>query len=232
MDAGRHTEPAKMKTKTEEMKFMKKLLSALIAVVMLFSVSLAFAKTLEPEDTEIEHLAGKTVSATVGAYDEATKTFTVTVYDYDRYEKEDVAKLAVGDTILAGGWLYKITGTEDVDGEKYFKCEDGEEINFGKSYDAGDDHDEVIARSIMDSRIFMNVVTVLHLPAAEGIVYEDQSDPDLEAKPIIAEGLENILKAKAEKEQNSNGFNFYATKITLNENLEIVKIHQDYDVAQ
>ena len=43
---------------------MKKLLSALIAVVMLFSVSLAFAKTLEPEDAEIEHLAGKTVSAT------------------------------------------------------------------------------------------------------------------------------------------------------------------------
>ncbi len=45
-------------------------------------------------------------------------------------------------------------------------------------------------------------------------------------------GLEEILKAKAEKEETSIGFDFYATKVTLNENLEIVLIHQDYDVAQ
>ena len=30
----------------------------------------------------------------------------------------------------------------------------------------------------------------------------------------------------------SIGFDFYATVITLNENMEIEVIHQDYDVAQ
>ncbi len=48
----------------------------------------------------------------------------------------------------------------------------------------------------------------------------------------MTEGLENILKIKAEKEESSIGFDFYATVITLNENMEIEVIHQDYDVAQ
>ena len=45
-------------------------------------------------------------------------------------------------------------------------------------------------------------------------------------------GLEEILKIKAEKEETSIGFDYYATLIELNGNLEIVRIHQDYDVAQ
>ena len=44
--------------------------------------------------------------------------------------------------------------------------------------------------------------------------------------------LEEILKVKAEKEETSIGFDFYATTVTLNEKLEIVKIHQGFDVAQ
>ena len=48
----------------------------------------------------------------------------------------------------------------------------------------------------------------------------------------MTEGLENILAVKAEKEKTSIGFDFYATIITLNENMEIEVIHQDYDVAQ
>ena len=51
------------------------------------------------------------------------------------------------------------------------------------------------------------------------------------AKAIIHVGLENVLKAKDEKETNSIGFDFYSTLITLNEYLEIVKIHQDFDVS-
>ena len=208
---------------------MKKLVSLLLAVLMLCTASLAFAKILEPEEKEIEHLGGKTVHATIGAYDDVTKTFLVTVYDYDRYDDDDVAKFAVGDTVLAGGWLNKTTGEKNQNGTKIYTCEDGDEIYFDKSYD---DHDDLIVRTTMDDRIFMNVVTVLHLPVAEGIVYEDNSDPDLDAKPIIVEGLENILKAKAEKEKNSIGFSYYSTTITLNDKMEIVKIHQDFDVSQ
>lgn len=211
---------------------MKKLVSLLLAAVMLCTVSQAFAMTLEPMVAEIEKLAGKTVHATVEAYDEETKTFAVIVYDCGRYAKEDVSNLTVGDTILAGGWLHKITGTEDMDGTVYYLCEDGEEICFEESFDSGDGCDQLIARSSMDDRIFMNAVAVLHLPPADGIVYEDDSDPDLESKPVVTEGLENILKVQAEKIETSIGFDFYATTITLNEDLEIVRIHQDFDVAQ
>ena len=199
---------------------MRKMISLLLALSILLTVSLASAGTICPIITAIGKLAGKTVNATVGAYDEKTGTFTVTVYDYDRYDQEDVAKLAVGDTILAGGWLHKINGTEN----EYWTCDDGEEICFGQY---GDD---VQARSAFDDRIFMSVVTVLHIPAAESIVYEDYSDPD--GDPVTTEGLEAILKIKAEKEETSIGFDYYATTITLNDDMEIVKIHQVFDVAQ
>lgn len=207
----------------------KKMISLLMAALLLCVGSMASAGTLEPDDPEIEKLAGNTVHATVGAYDAEDKTFTVTVYENDLYDDDDVRKLAVGDVILAGGQLYRIQEEQDLDGTRIFHCEDGEEIYFEKSYD---DDDDLIARSTFDDRIFMKVVAVLHLPAAEGIVYEDNSDPDLDAVPVITEGLEAILKAKAEKEEYSIGFDFYATTITLNANLEIVKIHQDFDVSQ
>ena len=48
----------------------------------------------------------------------------------------------------------------------------------------------------------------IHSPAAATIRYEDNSDP------------------------SSIGFDYYATIITLNENMEIEVIHQDFDVAQ
>lgn len=205
---------------------MKKLIALTLAVVMLCTVSLAFAKTFEPEG----QLAGKTLHATVGAYDPETKTFTVTVYEYDRFGKDTAGNLAAGDTILVGGRLYTIAGQEDLDGTTVWKSTDGEEIVLGSSGE--EDDDSLIARSTMDDRIFMHVTAVLHLPAAEGIVFEDNSNPDLDAEPVVTEGLDAILKVKAEKEETSNGFDFYATTVTLNENLEIVKIHQDFDVAQ
>ena len=102
----------------------------------------------------------------------------------------------------------------------------GSEIVFEKK---GDDFG---ARSTDDDRVYMHAIAVLQLKPAEGIVYEDNSDPDLDAQMKVITGLEEILKAKAEKEETSIGFDFYATKVTLNEKLEIVRIHQDYDVAQ
>ncbi|MBR2822274.1 MAG: hypothetical protein IKE24_01095 [Clostridia bacterium] len=208
---------------------MKKIIAAVLAIMMTLTVSLAFAKIVEPDGSDLEHFAGKTIHASVGNYNADDKTFTVTVYDNDRYDDDDVEKLAVGDMVVAGGYLYTITGEQDVDGTRIFLCDVGEEIYFEKAYDNDDD---LICRSTFDDRIFMNVVTVLHLPVAEDIVYEDNSDPDLDAKPVIARGLDAILKAQAEKEENSIGFDYYATTVTINENMEMVKIHQDFDVSQ
>ena len=205
----------------------KKLISLTLAVVMIFSVSLAFAKTLETEDSDYEHLAGTVVNATVGEYNANTKTFTVTLYEDDCFDGEDVARLAAGDTLLADGRVYRVKEvTKDDSGDIRIIAENGEEMYFTQI-----GGENMALRNINDDRRCMHAFAVLQLPAAEGIVYEDNSDPEkLEA--AVTTGLEEILKIKAEKEETSIGFDYYATLIELNGNLEIVRIHQDYDVAQ
>ena len=206
---------------------MKKTVSLILAAVMILTAAIATAKTVEPESTETSGLAGVTVHATVGEYDAQTNTFTVTLYDDDRFDIDNIEKLEAGDTLLAGGRLYKVKEkTEEESGDILIVTEDGYEIVF---FQVGDE--DMIAQSTDDDRRYMHAFSILHLPAAATIRYEDNSDPD-KAEAVITEGLENILKIKAEKEANSIGFDFYATIITLNENMEIEVIHQDFDVAQ
>ncbi len=206
---------------------MKKAVSLILAAVMLLTASLAMAKTVEPESTETNGLTDVTVNATIGEYDTQTKTFKVTLYDDDRFDIENIVKLEVGDILLAGGWLYKVKEkTEEESGDITVVTEDGEEIVFFQVGDA-----DMIAQSTEDDRRFMHAFSILHLPAAATIRYEDNSDPEKE-EAVVTEGLENILKIKAEKEAGSIGFDYYSTIITLNENMEIEVIHQDYDVAQ
>ena len=207
---------------------MKKLISLILAVIMVLGASLAMAKTVEPEGADIERLARRTVHATVGNYDADSKTFTVTVYENDHFDDDDVRRLAVGDVILAGGSLHTIKAIDKLDGDDLFVCDDGEDIYFTRSLE---DDDELIARTTMDDRIFMRAIAIVKLPVAEGIVYEDNTNPDLDEKAVIHEGLENVLNAQKKMETESIGFDYYSTTITLNENLEIVKIHQDFDVS-
>jgi hypothetical protein len=205
----------------------KKLISLVLAAVMILAVSAAAAKTVEPDDTEIERLAGATVHATVGEWNEDAKVFQLTLYDDDRYDIEDIEELEAGDVLLAGGGVYRVKEKQETeDGGFMVVTEDGYEIVFVK---VGDD--DFIAQSTDDDRRYMHAFAVLYLPAAEGITYEDYSDPDQE-EATVTTGLEEILKIKAEKERNSIGFDFYATMITLNESLEIELIHQAFDVAQ
>ncbi len=206
---------------------MKKALSLVLAAIMIFTVSLAAAKTIEPESTETGGLAGTVIHATVGVYDAQTNTFTVTLYDDDCFDIGKIKKLEAGDTLLAGGWVYQVTEKkEDEEGNITVVTGDGNEFVF---FQVGDD--DMVARNTVDDRRCMHAFGVLHLPAAAAIRYEDNSDPE-KADAVVTEGLENILKIKAEKEAHSIGFDFYATIITLNENMEIEVIHQDYDVAQ
>ena len=217
-----------MRRKDKKMKMTKILVSLMLTVVLAFGAVAAFAGTFLPEDDGYEHLAGRTLQATIGEYNDNDGTFTVKLYDYDHYEPEDIMRLSVGDTLLAGGRLYRIDEINTEDGITVYHSDNGTEICF---VNAPDDDDDLIAQSTDDDRRFMHVTAELHLPAAEGIILEDRSDPDA-AAPVIIEGLEEILKIKAEKEETSNGLDFYATDITLNGNLEIVRIHQVFDVAQ
>ena len=210
-----------------EEKTMKKMISLVLAALMICSVSIGLAASMTPDCDELEDLAGIVVNATVGRYNPETKTFTVTLYEDDSFDIEDVEKLAPGDVFLAGGDRYIVKEkSETENGDILVATEDGYEIVF---IQVGDDH--MIAQSVDDDRRFMHAFAVLNLPAAEGIIYEDQSDPETQ-EATVTEGLENILKIQAEKEETSIGFDFYATIIELNGNLEIVRIHQDFDVAQ
>lgn len=209
------------------MKLTKKLIALALAVLMALTATAALAKSVEPEDTELDHFAGATLHATVGSYNETTKTFTVTLYDDDRYDAEDIEKMEIGDILLCGGEVYRVKEKKMLeDGDIETVMEDGTEINF---IQVGDDG--MVAQSPDDDRRFMHAFAVLQLPAAWNIILEDASDVEKE-EPVITVGLEEILKIKAEKEETSIGFDFYATIILVNENLEIARIHQDFDVAQ
>ena len=206
---------------------MKKVTALILTIALMLTAGLALAKTVEPDDTENEKLAGIVVNATVGEYNQDTKTFTVFLYEDDCFDIEDVEKMQAGDTLLAGERLYKVKEkTETDNGDIMIVTEDGEEIVFVQ---VGDDH--MMAESTDDNRRFMHAFVILHLPAAENILYEDNSDPEKQDAEVTT-GLEDILKIKAVKEETSIGFDFYATIIELNDDMEIVRIHQDFDVAQ
>ncbi len=206
---------------------MKKLTSLILVVMMLLAAVPVLAWTMEPEETEEEYLAGMVINATVGEYNAADGTFTVTLYADDSFDVEDVEKLAAGDVFLAGGDVYTVREkSEDEYGDLVVVTESGEEIEFVQ---IGDDH--MSAQFQEDGRRCMHAFAVLRLPVADVIIYEDNSDPERDAAEV-AYGLEDILKIKAEKEETSIGFDFYSTVIEINAKLEIVRIHQDYDPAQ
>ena len=112
---------------------MKKLMALVLAAAMVLTASLALAKTVEPEETDMERLAGKTFHATVGAYSEIDKTFQVTVYENDKFDDDDIEELKAGDILLAGGRACTVKEmTRTPDGELMAITEDGGEIVFVK----------------------------------------------------------------------------------------------------
>ena len=209
---------------------MKKLIALVLVLALALGVSMAAAEKAVPDIEGVDLETGAPFHASFGEFNSTDKTFQLHVYAYDKYDEDDVKKLTAGDTILAGGELYLITDEEEIDGGRVFVCSDGNEIYFEKLNGSSDD---LVARTITDGRIFMNVVSVLRLPIAEDAVYEDDSDPNLEVPAKVYTGLEEILKAIDEASAGQPfGMNASAITVTLNDRMEIVKIHQAYDVGQ
>ena len=175
-----------------------------------------------------EDFIGATIHATVGEYYDDSNSFVVHLYKCDRYKPEYVKGLIAGDIVIADGSVHTIKemAISPFTGDIVAIMEDDSEIDFEQL-----NEDDMIARSGESYRICMNNYRTLYLKAADNIIYEDASDIDSETVTVIR-GIEKILKIKAEKEKNSIGFDYYATTITLNEKLEIEKIHQGYDPAQ
>gem|GEM_PF-3360415 len=211
------------------MKTLKKLASLILIIALLLTSVSALAATVEPEETEdMEHLAGKSFPATVGEYNDLDKTLQLFIYARDCYDDDDIAKIAAGDILLAGGRIHRVKAIGTLDGDRMVTCEDGEEIIFTRAWD---DDDDMIACSTDDDRIYMHCIGVVYLPAAADITLTDRSDPDRD-QPVIIKGLDDILKIKAEKEETSNGLDYYAVTVTLDRDLQIKAIEQVFDVAQ
>lgn len=107
------------------------------------------------------------------------------------------------------------------------KSEDGAEFYF---LSAKDEDGEMIARSVLDDRVFMHAAAVVKLLAAADITLEDLSDAELETS-AVTKCLQEILKVKAEKEETGIGFFCLCTTVTLNRDLQIDGIRIVYDVA-
>lgn len=209
---------------------MKKLIALVLVLALALGVSMAAAEKAVPDIEGVDLETGAPFHAAIGEFNPTDKTIELRVYAYDKFDEDDVKKLTAGDVILAGGDLYVITDEKEIDGERVFVCSDGNEIYFEKIDGSNDD---LIARKITDDRIFMNEVSVLRLPIADNAVYEDDSDPDLDVPAKVYTGLEEVLKViEAANGGQPYGMFPSAVTVTLNERMEIVKIHQAYDVGQ
>lgn len=209
---------------------MKKLIALVLVLALALGVSMAAAEKAVPDIEGVDLETGAPFHAAIGEYNAEDKTIELRVYAYDKFDEDDVKKLTAGDVILAGGDLYVITDEKEIDGERVFVCSDGNEIYFEKLNGSNDD---LIARTITDDRIFMNEVSVLRLPIADNAVYEDDSDPNPETAAKVYTGLEEVLKViEAANGGQPYGMFPSAVTVTLNERMEIVKIHQAYDVGQ
>lgn len=174
-----------------------------------------------------EDIAGKTIHATVEDYYEDIGSFAVTLYDYDLFETKIIQKLKVGDTFVVGGMRDVVTEISVSPNDDIIVTLNNErDVSFSHR-----DNDYMTAYNMDTCRQYMHVVAKFLLPASNDIIYEDYTDPD-RVEPIITRKLKDILKIKAEKEKTSIGFDFYATTITINEELEISVISQGYDSAQ
>lgn len=208
---------------------MKKLTALVLALALALSVSLAFAGQVEPEVHGVKKLSDTSFNATVGEYDPNYKTFTLYVTAAEQFKKADVEKLAVGDTLVVGGWPYKVQEIKETDGYKVYVTDDFGEIYFDTLDEVDSDH--LVARSLMNGKVFSNVVTILYLKATEDMVFEDDSEPDLNAQMKVVNGLQDFLAVKTTLDADNRLFGD-ATTITVNENMEITKIHLAYDVTQ
>ncbi len=204
----------------------KKITALLVALALMISATCAFAATLEPEEAKLEKLAGATFNASVMEFYPEDHSFRVTVFENERFEKEDVEKLQPGDIVLVDGLRNKVASIEkDADGYFTVRTESGEEYYFTPV------GDEFSVNNVIDDRPGVRIVTEVYLPLATDCVLEDNSD--LEAtEPRISKGEEEILKAKEILEKDSNGLNYSSTTVTVNQNLEITHITRNYDVSQ
>ena len=135
------------------------------------------AKRVEPmpESLDPQALTDATVAVSFGAEDISEKDGKIeiflTVYDYDVYDMVDVAKLAVGDTIVVDGKDMVVASREDKDG--FVTINGG--LEQGGVDLTSDDSGVYYAVGLDDAKSYHELGRIT-VPVAEGFVLTDNSD--------------------------------------------------------
>ena len=208
---------------------MKKILSALVALALMLS-GFALAEAIHPMDNnpDLQNGAYPAAFEQKALADGTVKNLHI--YTIDRYGKDDIANLAVGDTLFIEGKEVEITALEKESDTSVLI--NGGYDNNGYTmqwYDPDPEYDE--------SNIFncwMSVADNDYHTYTEYGVADYEMDPeeitfvdswDIDAPKVIVTGLDNVTKAITEADGPS--FFEYNTEVTL-ENGRIVEIHRDY----
>ncbi len=202
----------------------QKILAVLCAAAMLLCAAAAFAQDVEPgQQIPPESLAGQTLTATLKTYDAENQCFPAVFYEKDTFDKETVASLKAGDKLVLWDNEYTIESIGKSPMETMeLTLDSGDEILLSEQEDG-----TFLAMAALDDMICMHVKGECSLKPAADIILTDASDIEAE-EPTVLTGLDAILALQAQREEESIGFDYTVTTITLNENAEIIEIRIDY----
>lgn len=202
----------------------QRILAVLCAAAMLLCAAAAFAQVAEPgQQIPPESLAGQTLTATLKTYDAENQCFPAVFYEKDTFDKETIASLKAGDKLVLWDNEYTIESIGKSPMETMeLTLDSGDEILLSEQEDG-----TFLAMAALDDMICMHVKGECSLKPAADIILTDASDIEAE-EPTVLTGLDAILALQAQREEESIGFDYTVTTITLNENAEITEIRIDY----
>jgi len=207
---------------------MKKTLCALVALAIMLC-GFAMAEAIHPMDNAPD-LNNGTYPAAFKQDQLADGTVKeMHIYTIDRYAKDDIANVAVGDTLFIEGKEVAITAVEWQDKETVLI--NGGYDNGGYTIEWYDPDPDFEEPNIFNA--WMSVADNDYHTFTEYGVGDYEMDPaitfvdswDIDAKPVTVTGAEEVAKAIAAADGPS--FFEYNTEVTLKDG-RIVEIHRDF----
>ena len=172
---------------------MKKM-AVLICVVLLLSVACgAIAQTVSAQPAELLRpiLAGKTLTAIMSGYslsgNDEISTMYVSLYERAHFAAKDVEALQPGDTLMGGGMSITVKAIEADEWGYTLTGEWDEILNLIR-----DEQGDYYAVDDTEHTLWLEVCQ-LECSMADEFEFVDDSDPDLDAQPIVRP-VEDLVK--------------------------------------
>ena len=201
---------------------MKKIVSLVCAVLLLASVCCASAQTIAPLPSEALRslLAGKTFAAALHGYASNEESYRLSLSLYERisFAPDVIEALQPGDTI-ALDWRQISVKSVEKDESGYQIKDEWNMVYFLYA----DENGNYYCVDESEHTMLREVVSFDCVPA-DGFVYVDASDPDLDAEPRNL-ALADVINTYLESDFYFTEEN---TRITFNENGEALTLTRVY----